>query len=242
MSSPPPKLHGRRKGRPLRPGLQRLMDELLPRLAVTLPGDSERLDPAALFAPPRPRVWLEIGFGGGEHLAWQAARQPEVGLLGCEVFANGIATLLRALEAERLDNVRLHTEDARLLLRSLPDASLERAFLLFPDPWPKRRHAPRRFVQPETLAELARVLRDGAELRLASDDPKMQAWMLGHLADHPAFAWTARRPADALARPDDWPQTRYEAKALAEGRTPLYLRFVRRPRAGAARTPDAPAA
>lgn len=229
---PHPKLHGRRKGRPLRPGLQRLLDELLPRLRVTLP-EGGTLDPAASFAPPRAQVWLEIGFGGGEHLAWQARRHPDVGLIGCEVFANGIATLLRAVETERLDNVRLFADDARLLLPRLPEACLERVFLLFPDPWPKRRHAPRRFVQPDTLAELARVLRDGGELRLASDDAKMQAWMLGHLVGHPAFAWTAAQARDALARPEDWPQTRYEAKATAEGRTPLYLRFVRRPR-----TPD----
>ncbi len=227
---PHPKLHGRRKGRPLRPGLQRLLDELLPRLRARLPEDGGTLDPTALFAPPRARVWLEIGFGGGEHLAWQAKRHPDVGLIGCEVFANGIATLLRAVEGERLDNLRLFTEDARLLLPRLPDACLERVFLLFPDPWPKRRHAPRRFVQPDTLAELARVLRDGGELRLASDDAKMQAWMLGHLVGHPAFAWTAAQARGALARPGDWPQTRYEAKAVAEGRTPLYLRFVRRSR------------
>ncbi len=226
---PHPKLHGRRKGRPLRPGLQRLIDGLLPRLRVTLP-PAGPLDPATLFTPPRAALWLEIGFGGGEHLAWQAARNPEVGLIGCEVFENGIATLLRAVEAEGLDNLRIFTDDARLLLAQLPEACLERAFLLFPDPWPKRRHADRRFLQPATLDALARLLRDGAELRLASDDPKMQAWMLARLLDHPDFLWTARHAADALTRPDDWPETRYEAKALAAGRRPLYLRFVRRPR------------
>jgi tRNA (guanine-N7-)-methyltransferase len=228
-AAPHPKLHGRRKGRPLRANLQRLMDELLPRLRVAPPG-AGALDPHALFDPPRERIWLEIGFGGGEHLAWQAAQRPDVGLLGCEVFANGIATLLREVEARRLDNVRIWDEDARALLDLLPEASLERVFLLFPDPWPKRRHANRRFVGPGTLDALARALRDGAEVRLASDDPKMQAWMLAHLVGHPAFEWLQDTAAETLARPDDWPETRYEAKALAEGRTPLYLRFRRRPR------------
>jgi tRNA (guanine-N7-)-methyltransferase len=228
--APHPKLHGRRKGRPLRPRLRGLMDTLLPRLRVRLP-ERRPLELGQLFEPPPRAVWLEIGFGGGEHLAWQAARHPEVGLIGCEVFENGIAGLLRAVEAEDLRNVRVFDEDAGLLLDALPEACLERVFLLFPDPWPKRRHAGRRFLQPERLDALARVLADGGELRMASDDPRMQAWMVGHAVGHPDFAWTAQAAADALARPDDWPATRYEAKAVAAGRTPAYFRFRRRPRA-----------
>ncbi|MGP1253909.1 MAG: tRNA (guanine(46)-N(7))-methyltransferase TrmB [Kiloniellales bacterium] len=225
-----PKLHGRRKGRPLRPGLRRLLQERLPQVGVRLPA-SGTLDPKALFDPAPTAVWLEIGFGGGEHLAWQAAQAPEVGMIGCEVFENGVATLLRALEAEALANVRVFTDDARVLLERLPPESLARAFLLFPDPWPKRRHAARRFLQRETLNLLANALCDGAEVRAASDDPKMQAWMLSHLLNHPEFTWTAGSATDALTRGDDWPPTRYEAKALAEGRHPIYLRFRRRARA-----------
>ncbi|WP_085125844.1 tRNA (guanosine(46)-N7)-methyltransferase TrmB [Tistlia consotensis] len=226
-------LHGRRQGRPLRGGLRDLVEQRLPAFELRLP-DAGRLDPAAAFESPGPRpraLWLEIGFGGGEHLAWQAARHPEVGIIGCEVFVNGIATLLRALEETGSGNVRIFRDDARRLIEALPDACLERVFLLFPDPWPKRRHAKRRFVAPATLDALARVLRPGGELRVASDDPTYQAWALAHLLAHPAFAWTAKSAADWRRRPADWPPTRYEAKALESGRHPVYLAFQRVARA-----------
>jgi tRNA (guanine-N7-)-methyltransferase len=218
--------YGRRQGRKLRPGRQRLVDELLPRLRVALP-QSGKLDPFALF-PSRPqKLWLEIGFGGGEHLAAQAARHPGIGFLGCEVFVNGIATLLAAIERERLGNVRLWPDDARMLLDALPDASIARVFLLFPDPWPKRRHAARRFIGPDNLERLARIMEAGGELRVASDDPGYVAWTLQHLRRHRDFRWCAARADDWRRPPEDWVPTRYEAKALAEGRKPAYLRFRR---------------
>ena len=221
------RFYGRRKGRPLRKGQQHLIDTLLPRVAIELPA-SGKLDPRALF-PHRPdQVWLEIGFGGGEHLAEQARAHPEAGLIGCEVFLNGIATLLSQVSSSGLANVRIYPEDARDLLDALPDGSLDRAFLLFPDPWPKRRHADRRFIQPANLDLLARLMKPGAEFRVASDDPTYIGWALAHLARHPAFAWTAQGPADWRARTADWPGTRYESKALREGRPPIFLRFTRR--------------
>ncbi len=221
------RFYGRRKGRPLRKGQQQLIDTLLPRLAIALP-EAGKLDPRALF-PSRPsQIWLEIGFGGGEHLAEQARANPDVGLIGCEVFLNGIATLLAQVSANGLDNVRLHPEDARDLLDALPEASLDRVFLLFPDPWPKRRHADRRFIQPANLDLLARLMKPGAEFRVASDDPTYIGWVLAHLMRHPAFAWTARGPEDWRVRTPDWPGTRYESKALREGRQPVFLRFIRR--------------
>ncbi len=189
---------------------------------------SGKLEPRALFPHKPDQVWLEIGFGGGEHLAEQARAHPDVGLIGCEVFLNGIATLLALVSSHGLANVRVHPEDARDLLDALPDASLDRVFLLFPDPWPKRRHAERRFIQPANLDLLARLMRPGAELRVASDDPTYIGWALAHLVRHPAFAWTARGPADWRARTVDWPGTRYESKALREGRQPVFLRFTRR--------------
>lgn len=228
------KLFGRRTGRPLRRSLQQLIDEELPLRALVLPPAPQLLDVAALF-PGRRELWLEVGFGGGEHLAEQAAAHPDVGIIGAEIFRNGIATLLRALVERRCENVRILEEDARLLLPSLADASLDRAFLLFPDPWPKTRHHKRRFVQPETLDQLARVMRDGAEFRLASDDPGYVTWMLRHLLAHPDFMWLAERAADWRARPADWPPTRYEAKAIEQGRKPVFLRFRRRPRTSEAR-------
>jgi tRNA (guanine-N7-)-methyltransferase len=220
------RFHGRRKGRPLRKGQQHLIDTLLPGLAIDLPA-SRKLDPRVLFDRQPGQLWLEIGFGGGEHLAEQARANPQVGLIGCEVFLNGIATLLTQVSALGLANVRIYPEDARNLLDALPDGSLDRIFLLFPDPWPKRRHAGRRFIQPANLDLLARRLKPGAELRLASDDPVLIGWALAHLVRHPAFAWTARGPSDWRVRTPDWPGTRYESKALREGRQPVYLRFVR---------------
>jgi len=152
------RFYGRRKGRPLRKGQQQLIDTLLPRLAIALP-DAGKLDPKSLFPHKPAQVWLEIGFGGGEHLAEQARANRDVGLIGCEVFLNGIATLLAQVSANALDNVRLYPEDARDLLDALPDGSLDRVFLLFPDPWPKRRHADRRFIRPANLDLLARPMK-----------------------------------------------------------------------------------
>ena len=204
---------------------------MLPRLAVALPVVPP-LDLGALFGGARPRYWLEIGFGGGEHLAWQAERHPDVGLIGCEPFVNGTATALAHVEAAGLANVRIWPEPAAPLLDALPAAAFERVFVLFPDPWPKLRHHKRRVVQRATLDRLARLMIDGGELRLATDDPDYRRWMLAELVGHGAFVWLARRPADWRARPPDWPPTRYERKAIAAGRTPVYLRFARRPRAG----------
>jgi tRNA (guanine-N7-)-methyltransferase len=227
------KVHGRRRGRRLRPGRAALLETLLPDLRIDLPAEGGWLDPAALFDPPRGRLWLEIGFGAGEHLAWQAAHNPDVGLIGSEVFVNGVASLLRHMREEGLDNVRIHDDDARALIAALPDASVDRTFLLFPDPWPKARHAPRRFVGPRNLAELARVMADGAELRIASDDVTYQRWALRQMQACPVFAWQVSGPRDWRERTDDWPPTRYEQKAVAAGRRPIYLRYRRRPRAEA---------
>jgi tRNA (guanine-N7-)-methyltransferase len=223
-------LYGRRRGRRLRPGQKGLKETLLPHLSIALPTAAEHLDPRSLFAAPVGDLWLEIGFGGGEHLAAQAAAHPGVGLLGCEVFDNGIVKLLAEVERQKLENVRILVDDARLLIKALPDASLARVFILFPDPWPKVRHHKRRFVSTEALTELARVMRNGAELRLATDDVDYLRWMLERAPVHPDFEWLARRPADWRERPADWPPTRYEQKAIMAGRTPTFLRLRRRDR------------
>lgn len=217
------RLYGRRQGHKLRVGQAALVEEWLPRLAVP---ESGPLTSESLFGAPRP-LEFEIGFGGGEHLAEQARSHPQAGMIGCEVFLNGIATLLGQIEAHDLGNVRVYPEDARGLLDLLPEQSLDRVFLLFPDPWPKRRHAARRFIQTANLDLLARLMKPGAEFRVASDDPTYIGWALAHVTAHPAFRWTARRPRDWRERPADWPSTRYEAKALREGRKPAYFRFVR---------------
>jgi tRNA (guanine-N7-)-methyltransferase len=223
------RLYGRRHGRPLRPGQQRLVEHLLPRLAIDLPASGE-FEPSSAFADPPRLIWLEIGFGGGEHLATLAESHPDIGFIGCEVFENGIAKLLGAVERRQLANIRLFVDDARLLIRALPAASIERVFILFPDPWPKQRHHKRRIISGETLDCLARIMTDGAELRLATDDLGYLSWMLECVTSHPAFVWQARRPVDWRERPADWPPTRYEEKARAAGRSTGFLRARRRPR------------
>ena len=215
--------YGRRKGRPLRAGRKQLVETLLPQLA--LPMEEPAIDPAPLFEPAKQEIWLEVGFGNGEHLAWQAAHNPHVGLIGCEPFINGVSVLLSHIEEQSLDNVRVHADDARPLLDKLPDACLSRVFVLFPDPWPKRRHAARRFIGPENLARLERLIKPGGILRVASDHPGYVAWTLQHLLPHPAFTWQAGRAKDWQHRPSDWPPTRYEQKALAG--VPVYLSFQR---------------
>jgi tRNA (guanine-N7-)-methyltransferase len=202
---------------------------LLPRLAINLPV-SGHLDIAALFGTARPSIWLEIGFGGGEHLAQLAEQHPQIGFIGCEVFENGIVKLLAQIELRRLDNIRIFADDARLIMATLPPASIGRAFILFPDPWPKRRQHKRRIVSRETLDTLAEIMTDDAELRVATDDADYLCWILEHIAAHPAFEWLARRPGDWRERPPDWPPTRYETKARAAGRSPAFLRMRRRPR------------
>lgn len=218
---------GRRRGRKLSPRQSRLMSELLPRLAVDL-AQPAPADARGLFAVPVEDVWLEIGFGGAEHLLWQATHRERVGIVGCEPFEEGVVKALAGIEAGGLaGRVRLHADDARPLLRWLPAASIGRAFVLFPDPWPKKRHAKRRLVQPSLLADLARVMKPGAELRIGTDIGDYARTVLLAMREVPAFAWTADRPADWRLRPDDWPSTRYEQKGIREGRRCYYLRFRR---------------
>lgn len=219
-------IYGRRKGHRLRPARQRLLDEVLPKLQINLP-EGGPLVPATVFAQRPERVWLEIGFGGGEHLAHQAAAHPEVGLIGCEPFVSGVARLLWLIETQGLTNIRLFTDDARLLMQALPDGCLERIFVLFPDPWPKTRHHKRRIVNPSTAAEFVRLLRPGGEVRLATDDMSYARAMLLALRGRPELQWQARRAADWRQRSADWPITRYESKALAAGQACVYLRFMR---------------
>jgi tRNA (guanine-N7-)-methyltransferase len=229
-ASPRRQVYGRRTGHKLRAKQSGLLETVLPRLAVSLPGPGEIIEPKGLFPQPVRAVWFEIGFGGGEHLAAQAEANPDIGLIGAEPFVNGMASLLRHVDERGLTNVRVLADDARLLLAGLAPGSLEKAFLLFPDPWPKSRHFKRRFVQTETLDLLARALMDGGEFRVASDIMGYIEWTLGVTMKHPDFEWLAQGPADWRARTPDWPPTRYEAKAIAAGRKPAYLRFRRRPR------------
>lgn len=224
-----PRFYGRRRGKRLRRTALGLIETLLPRLAIAVPAAGASLDPKALFPRPVEQVWIEVGFGGGEHVVAQARLHPEAGIIGCEPFRNGIASLMGHLAADpAIDNVRVFPEDARLLLPTLPEGSVARAFVLFPDPWPKKRHAERRFIGPDNLDALARVLADGGELRVASDDPVYQDWAAAQLHAHPDFL-EIQVTADRTMLPADWPVTRYEEKCLAEN-PPAFFRFARKGR------------
>jgi tRNA (guanine-N7-)-methyltransferase len=218
--------YGRRKAKPLSARKARLMGEFLPLLRVGLAKAPPR-PLAALFPVPVKEVWLEIGFGSGEHLLWQAERHGDIGFIGCEPFINGMGSLLGAIEERGIRTIRVHDGDAREVLAWLPDRSIGRVFLLFPDPWPKRRQQKRRLLAGETVGEFARVLVPGGELRFASDSGDYAANALLLMQESGAFMWRAERPADWRERPSDWPETRYERKALSEGRKPLYFSFHR---------------
>ena len=233
MSASPDRPHrnfyGRRKGKHLRESQEAYLEE---DLAALSPGavdwdenpDRDPLDLDALFGGRE--VWLEVGFGGGEHLVHQAVRNPDRGIIGCEPYINGIAMLLGKLRRQDVANVAIHPGDVRDLFDVLPDASIGRAFLLYPDPWPKARHHRRRFVTPEHLEPLARVLKPGAIFRVATDIPDYVRQTLQEVPRH-GFTWLAEGPGDWRVPWDDWLSTRYEQKALREGRVPHYLTFRR---------------
>ena len=218
---------GRRKGKRLRQGQEELVERLLPRLRVPAEG---ALEPAALFgAVSPPRLILEIGFGGGEHLTAEARADPEAGFIGCEPFVNGMAKLLGTIEREGLSNIRLWDRDATELLPRLAPGSLDLVYLLYPDPWPKRRQRKRRFLNEQTLAAIARVLKPGGELRFATDIDDYAGWALARVLRSSELIWAAERPDGWRRAWPDWQGTRYEAKALAQGRRPTYLTFERLP-------------
>jgi tRNA (guanine-N7-)-methyltransferase len=222
----PLRSYGRRKGKPLSARKEALLTELLPRLRLDLktPAPGRLHD---LFPVPTREVWLEIGFGSGEHLLWQAEHHKDVGFIGCEPFVNGMGSLLGAVEDRGIATIRVHDGDARDALAWLPDGSIARIFILFPDPWPKKRQMKRRLISPETVAAFARVLAPGGVLRFASDSGDYAAQALHVVSKSGAFGWLAERAPDWRERPSDWPETRYERKALSEGRKPVYLTFRR---------------
>ncbi len=222
-----PRFYGRRKGRPLSQNMQRLLESLLPSCGLGH-ADFSAQGLAAQFGPGITDICLEIGFGGGEHLAALAARCPETGFIGAEPFINGVVSLLRHIENEGLENIRIWPDDVRLILDIIPAGSLSCVYVMFPDPWPKARHARRRILNQDMLDKIARLLLAGGYLRMASDHPAAKSWMLAEAVRHPAFLWTASRASHWRERPSGWPQTRYLKKADRQGRTPSWFEFKRR--------------
>jgi tRNA (guanine-N7-)-methyltransferase len=221
--APVRRLYGRSSGKTLRAGQQRLLAEALPLFSIA----PESLAEARGFAAPPSEMWLEIGFGAGEHLVAQAKANPDVAIVGCEPFLNGVVAALAGIEREQLSNVRLRRGDVQSLIEAAPDAFFSRVFVLYPDPWPKRRHNKRRVVAASMIEELARVMRSGAELRFATDIDDYAGWTLMRFLASPHFRWAAKRSDDWRRPWPEWRPTRYEAKARTEGRGSVYLTFVR---------------
>ncbi|UTW55097.1 tRNA (guanosine(46)-N7)-methyltransferase TrmB [Kordiimonas sp. SCSIO 12610] len=221
---PEQRFFGRRKGPTLSNRQTDLINGLLPK--ITIEAQKQKtphtpLNTRALF-DECDDIWLEIGFGKGEHIAWQAENNPSVGLIGCEPYMNGVASLLDKVEANNLMNVRVYSDDARHILWHLPDASVSKVFLIHPDPWPKKRHARRRFVNPDNLDDISRILKPGGEFRIGTDHPIYREWTMIQMANRNDFIWTAENPVDWQKRPDDWPETRYEVKAM-EGKATYFI-------------------
>jgi tRNA (guanine-N7-)-methyltransferase len=240
VKHPPIRSYGRRRTKGLRNTRADAMDSVLPKLQITLPpisssprkrGSQEAgreipafagmtetggdIDPHSFFDTKVKEVWFEIGFGNGEHILHQALNNPEVGLIGCEPFMNGVAALCVGIDKQKVKNIRLWPDDGRL-------------FLLHPDPWPKSRHHKRRFIQTESLTEIARLLKPGAEFRMATDHADLATWLLDKTYHHPDFTWTATAANDWRIPPADWPETRYGQKGVKQGRPPVYFIFKRK--------------
>jgi tRNA (guanine-N7-)-methyltransferase len=220
-------IYGRRKSKPLRPRQRQLIRDLLPTLRIATKPES-KIDPLRLFAATPTDVWLEIGFGGGEHLVSQAKGHPAIAFIGAEPFLNGVAKLLVAIADCNLTNIRIFDDDARLLLEALNPSSIGRVFVLYPDPWPKRRHEKRRLFNLETIAALHRVMKPAGELYFASDSPEYVSYSLRNFLIHGGFE-LARQPHAWQAPPPGWTVTRYESKALKANRQSAYLCFRKSP-------------
>lgn len=240
LTSDKPKFYGRRQGRRIRKAKTSLLDNFLPHIEIS---ENTVFKKEKLFGTPVSKVYLEIGFGNGEHLAGQALRNPDIGFIGAEVFKNGVANLLTLITGikqgaditenvkllpGRVDNIRIFSDDVRLLFARIPDNFIDKLFVLFPDPWPKKRHASRRFINPDNLKEIARILKPSGILRVATDHKVYKGWTLRQLHDCPCFRWTATCGNDWKHEPEDWVQTKYQRKALAEGRRPVFLDFERK--------------
>lgn len=213
---------GRRQSRPLKDSQRQALDELWPQVSLELPSNA-LINPSDLFTIPLDDLWLEIGFGGGEHLAAQAALNSTIGFVGCEPFVNGVASLMVQIQEQTLTNIRVVKDDARLLVARLPDQSVGRIFVLFPDPWPKKRHNKRRIIQKEMVSSFAKLLKSRGLLVMATDDPAYAEWMQRVMAEQSAFEMILEGRENVYERPQDWPVTRYEKKGIAQGRTPVYL-------------------
>jgi|TARA_R110002096_G_scaffold436105_1_gene668103 tRNA (guanine-N7-)-methyltransferase len=221
------RVYGRRLAKPLKKTSEARLREYFPKYSVSLDGP---IDLAGLFDHNPREYWMEIGFGKGEHLVAQAKANPDIGFIGCEPFINGVSGLVDHMVRDSVTNIRFFMDDARLLMDAMLDQSISRAFVLFPDPWPKKRHHKRRIISPGNMVVISRLLKDNAELRIGTDHHDYCRWILARLMENPDYFWEADHPDQWHTRPEDWPPTRYEQKALTVGRKSAYMTFKRRPR------------
>lgn len=221
-----PKFYGRRKSKPLRVTKQSAFDDILPSVSIVPTADN--IDPLSFFPAGYDTVWLEIGFGAGEHLLYQAEQNPHIAMIGCEPFINGLAAICQGIREREIKNIRILPDDARPFLKRLKTESIDRCFLLNSDPWPKKRHHKRRFIQDDTLDDLYRILKPGAPFRMSTDHGSLAVWQLGKTYMHGGFSWMADDSKDWLTRPADLPETRYQKKGVTHGRATVFLDFVRR--------------
>ena len=232
-----PKFFGRRKGRTIRKAKSFLLENFLCKVQIT---DKTVFEKDKLFGAPVNEVHLEIGFGDGAHLAGISLKKKDIGFVGVEVFQNGVAHLLTlmtgikdaehiqkdiSLLAERVDNVRIYDDDVRLLFERIPDGFFDKVYLLFPDPWPKKRHADRRFINPDNLKQLSRILKTGGILQIATDHPIYKRHVLRTMHECSDFVWTAKTFDDWRKEPQDWVETKYQKKAIREGRKPVFFEY-----------------
>lgn len=226
-ANPKTRFYGRRTGRPMNAGRKKALEEGLPRFGIEIPNKGETISPAEIFGTEYKDYWLEVGFGNGESMLENALNHPNIGMIGAEPFLNGVSALLKNMadNQPQLNNIRILADDVRPLMDALPDASISRLYLLFPDPWPKTRHHFRRFINPDNLERLSRIIKKDGELRFASDHMELAEWMLSHTRNHPDFEWQVTAAKDWKTRPIDQPTTRYEKKSL-QGE-PAYFIFKR---------------
>jgi len=225
----PVRTYGRRHVKKLK-GIRALaIEDVLPQVSIFLPEGDGFIDPKSFFDFSVKEIWFEIGFGGGEHLLHQAINNPDIGLIGCEPFINGVSSLCVGIREKNVKNIRVWPSDARMLMDRIVPQSLDRLFLLHPDPWPKNRHHKRRFLQMETLDKLAQLLKLDALFRMATDHQELAVWLLKKMYFHSAFEWCAASADDWRKPPLDCPETRYGQKGLEQGRPPIYFSFRRVP-------------
>lgn len=218
------RLFGRKKGYPIKQEKKKKFDYIFPKLNLNLESVKNK-DIFSKFPSTADTFFLEVGFGSGEHVKWQLENNPKTGIFCCEPYINGVANLISSLKEKYYNRIRIMMDDAELLLDTLPEKSISKIFILFPDPWNKKKHFKRRFINEKTISKMSKVMKDDGEIRISTDSSSYVAWILHHFLNSNEFVWEAKSKKDFLCKPLDWVQTRYEKKAISSGKIPIFLIF-----------------